>query len=269
MKLLNSLLILIIVTTSSMYAQVNVGEEAPNFRLPYLGGGLSDRIDLSELDDKVVYFFFYGAGCPHCKSNGPVTETEIHQSFIEDTNFVALGLDTWNESSTSNASFKSTTGITYDLLLNARDILVAYYGNASAYDRSVVVGADGLIKYKGNTFVNIGYEDVKTTIQTELSSINTSSENNYEVPSSLVLNQNYPNPFNPSTTISYQLASPAKVKLQVFNLLGKEIAILVDEFQPSGERLASWNASQAPSGVYIYRLTAGSEVITKRMMLIK
>lgn len=269
MKKILALILLFLITALPTKAQVNVGDEAPNFRLAYLGGGQGDRIDLSELSGKVVYIFFYGAGCPHCRSNGPVTETEIHQSFVEDTNFVALGLDTWNESASSNASFKAATGITYDLLFTARDILVAYYGNASAYDRSVVVGADGLVKYKGNSYVNIGYQDVVATIESELSLLSTSSENEFELPSSLHLEQNYPNPFNPSTTITYQLTSSSKVKLQVFNLLGREIATLVNEFQSSGEQSVLWNASQSPSGVYIYRLTVENEVINRKMMLIK
>jgi len=269
MKKILALILLFLITALPTKAQVNVGDEAPNFRLAYLGGGQGDRIDLSELNGKVVYIFFYGAGCPHCRSNGPVTETEIHQSFVEDTNFVALGLDTWNESASSNASFKAATGITYDLLFTARDILVAYYGNASAYDRSVVVGADGLVKYKGNTYVNIGYQDVVATIESELALLSTSSENEFELPSSLHLEQNYPNPFNPSTTISYRLANPSNVKLQIFNVLGKEVATLVNEFQSQGDQSISWNASQVPSGLYIYRLTAGNEVFSKRMLLIK
>lgn len=269
MKILLNLLILLFLTAFPLTAQVNVGEEAPNFSLSYLGGGAEDRIELSELNGKVVYIFFYGAGCPHCRSNGPITETEIHQSFAEDTNFVALGLDTWNQSQSSNAGFKSVTGITYDLLLNARDILVAYYGNASAYDRSVVVGADGLIKYKGNTWVSTGYQDVVATIETELSALTTSSEDEEELPFSLQLDQNYPNPFNPSTTISYTLNTTGEVKLQIFNLLGKEVATLINEVQPSGSQLVTWNASEIPSGIYIYRLTVGDEMLTKRMTLIK
>ncbi|GAB5410021.1 MAG: hypothetical protein BalsKO_23860 [Balneolaceae bacterium] len=269
MKLLVTLFTLSIVTTLTVSAQVDVGEEAPSFDLQVLGQQNGVTISLSELDGKVVYIFFYGAGCPHCRSNGPVTENEIFQSFKTDTSFVALGIDTWNQSSTANNGFRAATGITYDLLLNGQNTLVAYYGGTGFYDRSVVIGTNGTVIYKGTGFVNSDFQDVKNTIDSELSSITTTSEDFKSLPSSLNLEQNYPNPFNPSTTISYQLTSPSNVKLEVFNLLGKEIATLVDGFQPSGEQSVYWNATQAPSGIYIYRLTAGNEVITKRMMLIK
>lgn len=269
MKTLYSLLFVIALSSLSIIAQVNVGEEAPNFRLAYLGGGLSDRIELDELEGKVVYIFFYGASCPHCLSNGPVTESEIYQSFVDEENFVALGLDAWNQSATVNTNFKNQTGITYSLLLNGRDALVSYYGSAGFYDRSIVVGADGILKYKGNSFVNQDFEAVKTTISTELEAIATSSETDEVLPTDIRLNQNYPNPFNPSTTISYTLSSPSNVKLQVYNILGNQVATLVDEFQAGGQRSISWNASSVPSGVYMYRLTAGDQVLTRRMMLIK
>lgn len=269
MKYLYSIIFFAIFFSVPTAAQINVGDEAPGFSYSFLGGGPEGRISLEEYKGKVVYIFFYGAGCPHCRSNGPVTETQIYASFKSDTNFVALGLDTWNESSTSNNSFKAVTGITYPLLLNARQSLVDYYGNAGAYDRSVVVGADGDLKYKGTSFVNVDFEAVKTEIQTQLDAIATSSEPINEFPNLIKLDQNYPNPFNPSTSISYELNKPSEVRLQVFNLLGKEVATLVNESRPAGKQVATWDASSAPSGMYIYRLTAGDQVLTKRMMLIK
>tara|TARA_R110000868_G_scaffold259361_4_gene517244 strand:+ start:9843 stop:10652 length:810 start_codon:yes stop_codon:yes gene_type:complete len=263
------LFISFILTISNAYAQVIVGEDAPDFSLQVLGESQGTKISLSELNGKVVYLFFYGAGCPHCLSNGPVTETEIHQSFIEDTNFVALGLDTWDYSVSANNSFRNQTGITYELLLQAKQTLVNYYGGSQFYDRSVVIGADAKLKYKGTGYVSSDYETVIEVIETELSTLVTSSEDEQVFPSTLKLEQNYPNPFNPSTTISYQLATPAQVKLQVFNLLGKEVATLVNGFQTSGGQSVTWNASQVPSGIYMYRITAGDAVSTKRMMLIK
>lgn len=269
MKTLYSILLFALFYSTSAVAQINVGDEAPGFSYPFLGGGLADRISLEQHEGKVVYIFFYGANCPHCRSNGPVTETEIHASFKSDTNFVALGLDTWNDSATSNNSFKAVTGITYPLLLNARQSLVDYYGSAGFYDRSIVIGPDGLLKYKGNSFVNGDFEAVKQEIQTQLGMISTSSETVDEFPSSVKLDQNYPNPFNPSTSISFELDKPGEVRLQVFNLLGKEIATLVNETRPAGRQVAIWDANSAPSGMYIYRLTAGDQVLTRRMMLIK
>lgn len=141
---------------------------APDFTHTSLSG---EEISLSDFQGQVVYLFFYGAGCPHCRTNGPVTESRINQMFEGNANFVAFGLDTWNQSTADNQSFRNTTGITYPLLLNARQTLVAYYGSSSAYDRSVVISPDGNIVYQGNGFVNTDVESVINAIQTELNEL--------------------------------------------------------------------------------------------------
>jgi hypothetical protein len=73
------------------------------------------------------------------------------------------------------------------------------------------------------------------------------------------LSQNYPNPFNPNTAISYQLSAFSRVKLSVVDVLGREVATLVNDIRPAGEHIVSWNAAGMPSGVYICRLSV-SEV---------
>ncbi|MBI3110041.1 MAG: T9SS type A sorting domain-containing protein, partial [Ignavibacteriales bacterium] len=90
------------------------------------------------------------------------------------------------------------------------------------------------------------------------------------------LGQNYPNPFNPMTTIQYSLAAPANVKMEIFNMIGQRVELLVDRQQSSGSHQVSFNGSLLPSGVYFYRLTAqplGENaqplVIMKKMTLTK
>jgi len=83
------------------------------------------------------------------------------------------------------------------------------------------------------------------------------------------LAQNYPNPFNPSTTISYTLPSSSSVKLVVFNTLGKEIAVLVNKEQPSGNYTVNFDAKDLSSGIYFYSLITETTVITKSMILLK
>jgi ligand-binding sensor domain-containing protein len=89
------------------------------------------------------------------------------------------------------------------------------------------------------------------------------------IPLSFRLEQNYPNPFNPSTTINYQLAESGFAKLTVFDLLGKEVAILVNEIKQPGTYTAQWHAADLPSGVYFLRLTAGSFSQVRKMLLMK
>ncbi len=83
------------------------------------------------------------------------------------------------------------------------------------------------------------------------------------------LQQNYPNPFNPSTQITYQLAENSNVVLKVYNLLGKEIAVLVDEQKEAGIHKVNFDASSLPSGVYLYKIETAGLIKTKKMMLLK
>ncbi|MCH7954482.1 MAG: T9SS type A sorting domain-containing protein [Candidatus Marinimicrobia bacterium] len=79
----------------------------------------------------------------------------------------------------------------------------------------------------------------------------------------------HPNPFNPVTNISYSLPVSGDVTLIIYNLLGEEVARLVDGFQPAGEYNTTWNASNIASGIYFYRLRSGNVVQTRKMVLLK
>ncbi len=89
------------------------------------------------------------------------------------------------------------------------------------------------------------------------------------MPKSMALSQNYPNPFNPTTTIEFNLAKAAQVKLSVYNQLGQKVAVLVDDMKSAGSYDVTWNAATMPSGLYFARLEAGNVVQTQKMMLIK
>jgi len=90
-----------------------------------------------------------------------------------------------------------------------------------------------------------------------------------EAPKVFLLSQNYPNPFNPSTSISFDIPSNSYVSLKVFDFLGREVALLISEKMNAGAYTHQWNASGLASGVYFYRLQAGSFTETKKLMLLK
>lgn len=90
-----------------------------------------------------------------------------------------------------------------------------------------------------------------------------------EVPKSFQLEQNYPNPFNPSTKISYTLAKAGNVTLKVYNMLGQEVATLVNGFQAAKSYDVNFNAANLSSGAYFYELKAGNESVIKKMVLMK
>jgi photosystem II stability/assembly factor-like uncharacterized protein len=83
------------------------------------------------------------------------------------------------------------------------------------------------------------------------------------------LTQNYPNPFNPSTRITYRINSPVKVELKVYDISGREVAVLVNELKAPGEYTSVFNGENMASGVYIYRLRAGGQVLSRKMTLLK
>ncbi|MHB9013589.1 MAG: T9SS type A sorting domain-containing protein [Ignavibacteriaceae bacterium] len=93
-------------------------------------------------------------------------------------------------------------------------------------------------------------------------------ENN-QTPTAFTLSQNYPNPFNPSTVIKYSIPKSGIVTLKVYNMLGQEVATLVNQMQNSGNYIVNFNADKLASGVYMYRIQSGDFTLTKKMELLK
>jgi hypothetical protein len=115
------------------------------------------------------------------------------------------------------------------------------------------------------------YKDaIYTIIRGTIYRINkVTSVENKEIPTKFALYQNYPNPFNPSTTISYDLPVRAHVKLTVYNILGQEVATLVDKEQEPGRYNVKFDASGLPSGIYFYTLQTPYFTKTNKMVLVK
>ncbi|MBS4028006.1 MAG: T9SS type A sorting domain-containing protein, partial [Ignavibacteriales bacterium] len=99
--------------------------------------------------------------------------------------------------------------------------------------------------------------------------VSVNDEQRKEIPQSYFLEQNYPNPFNPTTQFTFGIPSDNFVTLKVFNILGKEIATLVNKQMKAGKHSIEWNATNAPSGMYFYRLTSGTFSETKKMIFLK
>jgi photosystem II stability/assembly factor-like uncharacterized protein len=112
------------------------------------------------------------------------------------------------------------------------------------------VGKGGLIAIENPAFVSTPHDKPRTSQH-------------------FALLQNYPNPFNPATTICYTLATASKVNLKVYDVLGREVASLVNETQSAGAYHVQFDAGHLASGLYFYRLQAGSFVETKKMLLVK
>jgi phosphatidylserine/phosphatidylglycerophosphate/cardiolipin synthase-like enzyme len=111
---------------------------------------------------------------------------------------------------------------------------------------------------------SVRYKDAGgTDVLVNVEQVGTSVPKNYE------LTQNYPNPFNPTTSFKFYIPHFSVVNIKIFDLLGREIATLVNESKPAGVYKVNWNASNTVSGVYFYRLQAGSIMLVKKLMLLK
>ncbi len=89
------------------------------------------------------------------------------------------------------------------------------------------------------------------------------------VPENYSLYQNYPNPFNPSTTIRFSIIKPELVRIKIYDILGREVQTLVNEFKQVGNYEVQFDAAGLASGIYLYRIESGSFIQTKKMILLK
>ncbi|MFZ1323299.1 MAG: T9SS type A sorting domain-containing protein [Ignavibacteria bacterium] len=126
-----------------------------------------------------------------------------------------------------------------------------------------------IYSFDGKKNFDITNADFNLVEGTSNNSDNLGNENLTSLPTEYTLSQNFPNPFNPVTKINYELPSSGLVTLKIFDLLGKEVATLVNEKMEAGRYSAAFNGSNLASGMYFYKITAGEYSAVKKMVLIK
>lgn len=146
-----------------------------------------------------------------------------------------------------------------------------YFGRRHA---SAVILEDKLFILAGNSKRDGIFQDYRLVQSIDLSSLTNMKRSHSFEPRSIELNQNYPNPFNPYTIISYSLHHPAFVILKIYNILGREIRILVNENQVKGKHMITWDGKDqfgnpVASGFYIYELNVDGLKISKKMLYFK
>jgi C1A family cysteine protease len=147
-------------------------------------------------------------------------------------------------------------GSQYDVIVESRaDPEQSYYWDGAQW-------AD--LYYAGDTTANFCIKALTT-----FGPMSAPGLGDVSLPQSFHLAQNYPNPFNASTTIEYSLPARAQVKIEVFDVLGRKVATLIDDIQQRGTHQVVWDGNYAASGIYLYRIQAGNFADAKKMILIK
>ena len=232
---------------SSGAMRVNYGwdesSDGPYLIRVYRGGGLRFT------SDDEMHAYVYGDG-----SNTPMrfvvrdSRNELEASNWIDINWTGWKLVRWEMTNeTANAWVNGNGNLDGDLYIDS--IQLTYAEGESALNGSIIVDDLRVVK----TGKPVSTED-------EIADA---------LPSAVELGQNYPNPFNPTTVINYRLPESANVSLEVYNLTGQQVATIEEGQRSAGSHTVNFDAGHLSSGVYIYRLTAGNTVETRKMTLIK
>lgn len=240
----------------------NVGDKAPDFTVDLLSGS---KFKLSDHSGSVVMIFFFGNTCPYCRTSGPKVE-EVYQTFKSSQEFVAVGLDTWDNSSSeqSVSGFKSLTGLTFPLAIKAGSVSSSY---SITYDRLLVIDQNGIIQHKGTS---TAYNDVSTvkmligdlldvTIDpgdggaTFISDANITSDNEKV--------QVFPNPASDVLYFSLYTEKDPVIKLMVYDITGKMLETKAYDMG-IGRKKLTVDIHHLDRGIYIYKIKIDREIKT-------
>jgi hypothetical protein len=144
-------------------------------------------------------------------------------------------------------------------------------GSAYTFDNGETWTEIDLVNHQRAAFVSpsVGWSWGGANVIYKWTGIPLPVEHTNEVVQSFHLEQNYPNPFNPSTIIKYQILQDGLVTLMIYDVLGKEVKTMVNEYKGAGRYEVKFDASNLASGVYIYRIIANDFISSKKMLLMK
>jgi uncharacterized delta-60 repeat protein len=158
---------------------------------------------------------------------------------------------------------------TLDNTFGTNGIVIIEIGSSSNCAYTSAIQNDGKIVVAGKSENGSNYSVFTTVRYLDDASTDIDEENSGEIPTEYFLSQNYPNPFNPTTNFEYRIADFGFVSLKVFDVLGKEVATLVNGEKPAGSYKIAFDASGLSSGVYFYKLQSGNFVESKKMILLR
>ena len=282
-------------STGKFWASTNKGS---NWASTSISGGLTSsyRLKLNPLRRSEIYFSvnqqFYrttNSGINFTLVNtfaADVSQIEIDP--VDSTLFVLTSNRNVYRSTNGGSNFSLVSGVSLDRIIFTPDNHLKLYGAAQ---NGLYISTNGGVNwihyfdnFSGSSVVNgiVKYPNDCDTVYASNSSglykiwaslIGVEAISS-EIPETFSLSQNYPNPFNPSTKIRFQIPSSVEttrrvVSLTIYDILGKQVAVLVNQNLQPGTYEVNWNAADFPSGVYFYTLKAGDYTETRKMVLIK
>ncbi len=221
-------------------------------------------IDPENSDKVLAVFSNYNIGSLWYSSNGGNTWTNVEGNLGGVNGPSVRWAEIFYVQSVMHIVLATSTGVYYTQTLNGAGTVwtqeaVTSIGNVVCVhaefrdvDKTLVIGTHGRGAFQTQVLTPISVQPISS-----------------EVPKGFSLSQNYPNPFNPSTNIKFDISKNSYVTLKVYDMLGKEVASLVNENLSAGSYNAVWNASSFTSGIYFYKIKAGSYTEVRKMTLVK
>lgn len=223
----------------------------------------------------------------------PISSLDLDAGDIQDTNYVVAQYPFQNVKSGDNLThdlrlYRTNSTITGRITVsgNAPGFSIFVYAqNADTGFSRTMTDNNGYFRVKVSTKIYNysialgnsaqGYSFTSPVVHAGATNVNINlvptaiEQTGSNLPAKYSLNQNYPNPFNPTTQISYQLKSARNVRLTVYDITGRVVAVLVNQRQSAGEHVITFNGDYLSSGIYFYRLRAGNFTSTRKMVLLK
>ena len=231
------------IMVSPAYSQ-SVGEPALDFEYVDADGR---SYSLSDYRGKVLFVYLFGSYCSMCKNSGYLTEEKVEDNYGRESDFQALGMDVWDGSENQVRGFEEFTGITYPLLMDAKDMATGY---SLIRDRLLVIDRQGILRHKGSTSVSNGINEATAVIDELLATTGTGDI----VSGETGLDAIYPNPASTYANIQFSISREENVRIGLLNALGQEVMILSPEYMPSGTHTREINTAGLQPGIYLVRM---------------
>ena len=257
-------LFLIIIINSKAAAQYELGEQVSDFTLQSYDGSM---ISLYDFKGDVVLLTFWFFGCAPCQQEAPVIQTELWEKY-GDGNFQVLSIGVGE--TLEFAKIWADLYLLTHLIVVEDGSVFESYSPFSVFPHNVLLDQESRVLYSEPAF---DLETMDAIIETNISVV--SIEDHLEnLPIEMKLHSAYPNPFNPSTVISFDLKAMSSVELSIFDLNGREVAVIFRGSLIAGNHSFMWHGkngtgNDVPSGIYFTRLISGSQSQVRKVTLLK